>query len=69
MNFAAAELRLTCSTSYSLPGHVLLTVPTLPAGVEGRVRVVKELRLLMEGKSEYFDDAGELLSPPLGTRV
>ncbi|WVQ78789.1 hypothetical protein IAT38_000880 [Cryptococcus sp. DSM 104549] len=45
-------------TSYSLPGHVVLSLPALPAPLEGRLREVRELSLVMEGKSEFWDDHG-----------
>ncbi|EIW67223.1 hypothetical protein TREMEDRAFT_64469 [Tremella mesenterica DSM 1558] len=45
-------------TSYSLPGNVLLSLPSLPVGLEGRVREVREMKLLLEGKSEYHDESG-----------
>ncbi|WWC68563.1 uncharacterized protein I206_102492 [Kwoniella pini CBS 10737] len=45
-------------TSYSLPGHIIISVPALPASLEGRLREVKDLKLVMEGKSEFWDDHG-----------
>ncbi|KAK4690062.1 hypothetical protein P7C73_g25, partial [Tremellales sp. Uapishka_1] len=45
-------------SSYSLPGHVILSVPGLPVGLEGRSREVRSLVLMVEGKSEFFDDQG-----------
>lgn len=46
-------------SSYSAPGHILISLPALPAALEGKLREVKELRLFMEGKSEFYNDAGE----------
>ncbi|KAJ9102560.1 hypothetical protein QFC21_002961 [Naganishia friedmannii] len=46
-------------TSYSLPGHVLLTVPNISGNnVRDKVRVVKDFKVVFEGKSEFCDDAG-----------
>ncbi|KIR70773.1 hypothetical protein I310_05624 [Cryptococcus deuterogattii CA1014] len=45
-------------SSYSAPGHILISLPALPAALEGKLREVKELRLFMEGKSEFYNDAG-----------
>ncbi|GHJ87801.1 hypothetical protein NliqN6_4203 [Naganishia liquefaciens] len=47
-------------TSYSLPGHVLLTLPPVspPFEAQGRNRLVKELKVTFEGKTECCDDAG-----------
>ncbi|WWC60381.1 uncharacterized protein I303_102953 [Kwoniella dejecticola CBS 10117] len=45
-------------TSYSLPGHIIISLPALPAPLEGRLREVKDLKLVMEGKSEFWDDHG-----------
>ena len=49
----------TCRTSYSLAGHVVLTLPTLPDALKGRLREIVQLELLLEGKSEFFDEEGE----------
>lgn len=40
----------------------MLTVPNTFSSVEaqGRIRLVKELKVIFEGKSEFCDDAGEL---------
>ncbi|OCF56500.1 hypothetical protein L486_05350 [Kwoniella mangroviensis CBS 10435] len=45
-------------TSYSLPGHIIISLPALPAPMEGRLREVKDLKIVMEGKSEFWDDHG-----------
>ncbi|WVQ65031.1 uncharacterized protein L199_003201 [Kwoniella botswanensis] len=45
-------------TSYSLPGHIIISLPALPASLEGRLREVKDLKIVMEGKSEFWDDHG-----------
>ncbi|KIR57534.1 hypothetical protein I314_06673 [Cryptococcus bacillisporus CA1873] len=45
-------------TSYSAPGHIQISLPALPAALEGKIREVKELKLFMEGKSEFYNDAG-----------
>lgn len=45
-------------SSYSAPGHIQISLPALPAALEGKLREVKELRLFMEGKSEFYNDAG-----------
>ncbi|ODN86543.1 hypothetical protein L198_07237 [Cryptococcus wingfieldii CBS 7118] len=45
-------------TSYSLPGHIVLTFNSLPAPLEGRLREIQSLEVVMEGKSEFWDDAG-----------
>nr|ODN76376.1 hypothetical protein L203_06442 [Cryptococcus depauperatus CBS 7841] len=45
-------------TSYSLPGHVLLSFNALPAPLEGRLREIRELKLVVEGKSEFYDGEG-----------
>ncbi|WVQ93510.1 hypothetical protein IAU59_000584 [Kwoniella sp. CBS 9459] len=45
-------------SSYSLPGHVIISVPSLPAPLEGRLREVRDLKIVMEGKSEFWDDHG-----------
>lgn len=49
------------STSYSLPGHVMLTVPNIGSVpvYQGRIRSVKELKVTFEGKTEFCDDAGK----------
>nr|XP_019050465.1 hypothetical protein I302_00899 [Kwoniella bestiolae CBS 10118]OCF29395.1 hypothetical protein I302_00899 [Kwoniella bestiolae CBS 10118] len=46
------------STSYSLPGHIIISLPALPAPLEGRLREVRDLKIVMEGKSEFWDDHG-----------
>ena len=46
-------------TSYSLPGHVRLTLPSLPAELDGRIREIQSLVIRAEGKSEFHDDAGK----------
>lgn len=46
-------------TSYSAPGHIQISLPALPAALEGKIREVKELKLFMEGKSEFYNDAGK----------
>ncbi|KAL7424651.1 hypothetical protein Q5752_000335 [Cryptotrichosporon argae] len=48
----------TTGTGYSLPGHVVLAVPALPAWCEGRPREIRNLSVTMEGKSEYADKEG-----------
>ncbi|OXG15400.1 hypothetical protein C367_05547 [Cryptococcus neoformans Ze90-1] len=45
-------------SSYSAPGHIQISLPALPAALEGKLREVKGLKLFMEGKSEFYDDAG-----------
>lgn len=45
-------------TSYSLPGHVVLSFLALPT--PGRLREITELKVMFEGKSEYWDDKGQL---------
>ncbi|WRT65772.1 uncharacterized protein IL334_002721 [Kwoniella shivajii] len=45
-------------TSYSLPGHIIISLPTLPVSLQGRLREVKDLKIVMEGKSEFWDDHG-----------
>ncbi|WWC88092.1 uncharacterized protein L201_002996 [Kwoniella dendrophila CBS 6074] len=45
-------------TSYSLPGHIMISLPALPAPLQGRLREVKDLKIVMEGKSEFWDDHG-----------
>lgn len=47
-------------SSYSLPGHILLCVPALRVPIDSRKREIKELQNTLEGKSEFFDDHGEL---------
>lgn len=49
-------------TSYSLPGHVLISISALPVPLGGRSREVRELQLVVEGMSEYFDSQGKQLS-------
>ncbi|KAJ9121753.1 hypothetical protein QFC22_002374 [Naganishia vaughanmartiniae] len=68
-------------TSYSIPGHVLLTVPNIPGNsFRDKVRMVKDLKVVFEGKSEFCDDAGRyhvmrivrreiLLSPDEGMKL
>ena len=46
-------------SSYSLPGHLTITMPSLPSGYEGKLRELRELKLVFESKSEYLDDQGE----------
>ncbi|WWD16427.1 hypothetical protein CI109_100853 [Kwoniella shandongensis] len=46
------------STSYSVPGHIIITLPALPPVLRGRARVVEQLKIVMEGKSEFWDDQG-----------
>ncbi|OCF40063.1 hypothetical protein I317_06138 [Kwoniella heveanensis CBS 569] len=50
-------------SSYSLPGHVIISVPSLPAPFEGRLREVRDLKVVMEGKSEFWDDHVTLATP------
>ncbi|KAK8861654.1 hypothetical protein IAR55_002477 [Kwoniella newhampshirensis] len=49
--------RANTGTSYSLPGHVILTLPTLPSTLHGEMRDML-LRIEIEGKSEFWDDQG-----------
>ena len=37
----------------------MLTLPTLPDALKGRLREIVQLELLLEGKSEFFDEEGE----------
>jgi len=48
------------SAGYSLPGAVIITLPALPAGFEGRYRLLKDVTVIVEGQSEYWDATGEL---------
>lgn len=55
-------------TSYSLPGHVIVTVPSLAAApFDGslalRQRLLKSMEITFEGKSEFFDEYGERTLP------
>lgn len=50
---------LTDSTTYSLPGHVVIGIAALPTSLDGKIRAIKELVVKVEGKSEFFDEAGE----------
>jgi hypothetical protein len=34
-------------------------MPALPVSAEGRFRVIRDVKILVEGKSEFFDDEGE----------
>ncbi|WVR03745.1 hypothetical protein IAU60_000740 [Kwoniella sp. DSM 27419] len=43
---------------YSLPGHVLISLPSLPQSSKQQVREVRNLELLVEGKSEFWDETG-----------
>lgn len=54
-------------SSYSLPGQIVLSLPNLPAGHEGRLREVRDLQIVVEGKSEFFDTAGK--SAPFAARL
>ena len=47
------------STSYSLPGHVVLSLPVLPSALQGKVREVRQLEVIFEGKTEFFDEEGK----------
>jgi len=47
---------------YSLPGHVIISIPALPAGQSNKIREIRELKLVVEGKSEFYDDCGEFSS-------
>jgi hypothetical protein len=52
--------RLTdSSSSYSLPGTVVLTLPILPLCYEGRYRILHDLTIVFEGKAEYWDESSE----------
>lgn len=48
-----------CSTSYSLAGQVILTIPALPRVLQNRLREVRVAELQWEGMSEYFDGDGK----------
>ncbi|ORY29829.1 hypothetical protein BCR39DRAFT_505406 [Naematelia encephala] len=43
---------------YSLTGHVSISLPALPLSLQGRLRVLRNLELIVEGKSEFFDEQG-----------
>lgn len=36
-------------------------MPSLPSGYEGKLRELRELKLVFESKSEYWDDQGKFL--------
>jgi hypothetical protein len=36
-------------------------MPSLPSGYEGKLRELRELKLVFESKSEYWDDQGQFL--------
>ncbi|ORX35217.1 hypothetical protein BD324DRAFT_631851 [Kockovaella imperatae] len=45
-------------SSYSLPDHIMLSLPALPENLRGRLREIQQLEILVEGKAEYFDQEG-----------
>jgi hypothetical protein len=38
---------------------VIISIPALPSGQANKLREIRELKLVVEGKSEFWDDAGK----------
>lgn len=47
------------SVTYSLPGSVFLTFPSMLDVERGHVRLLHDVSVVLEGKAEYWDDYGE----------
>jgi hypothetical protein len=41
---------------------VIISIPALPSGQTNKLREIRELKLVVEGKSEFWDDAGKLFA-------